>query len=322
MVLLVLAAGFLFACGTFAIGQAATGEFLPHDAHFLGMTAPQLCALHHCRIVHFMIHDRISFGGVLIAISMLYLWLAHVPLRQRESWAWWTLAASGAAGALSFLAYLGYGYLDTWHGLATLVLLPLFAGGLIQTRGVLQSDRRDQRDRRDRLDRANPRRKLLRLGPGRALLLLAGFGISVGGLAITAVGMTSVFVPQDLAFMAVSRDDLMAVNPHLIPLIAHDRAGFGGALVSFGVAMCGIVWCASPSRDVLRVLTVAGVAGFGSAVGVHLVIGYTSLMHLGPAVLGCAVFAAGLAMEAVLLRRFRRVGSVLVEPQKARGVVV
>jgi hypothetical protein len=313
MQLLILAAMFLFACGSFAIVQAASGEFLPHDAHFLGMTAPQLCALHHCRIVHFMIHDRISFGGVLIAISVLYLWLAHVPLRQREAWAWWTLAASGATGFLSFLAYLGYGYLDTWHGLATLVLLPLFAGGLIRTRELRHRDQRD---------RGTSARRTQRPGPGRALLLLAGFGISIGGLAITAVGMTSVFVPQDLAFMAVSRDELMAVNRHLIPLIAHDRAGFGGALVSFGVAMCGVVWYTPPSRDVLRVLTMAGVAGFGSAVGVHLVIGYTSVMHLGPAVLGCVVFAAGLALEAALLRRFRRVGPALVEPQKTRRVVV
>jgi hypothetical protein len=38
-----------------------------------------------CRILHFMIHDRISFGGVLVAIGVLYLWLALFPLRRRES---------------------------------------------------------------------------------------------------------------------------------------------------------------------------------------------------------------------------------------------
>ena len=103
-------------CGAFAIFQAATGHFLPHDAAYLGMTASELCALHSCRILHFMIHDRVSFGGVLVAIGVLYMWLASFPLRRRESWAWWALALSSLAGFLSFLSYLGYGSLDsaTW----------------------------------------------------------------------------------------------------------------------------------------------------------------------------------------------------------------
>ena len=69
-----------------------------------------------------MMHDRVSFGGVLLAIGVMYLWLAEFPLRRGEAWAWWALAVSGTAGFLSFLAYLGYGYLDTWHGAATLAL--------------------------------------------------------------------------------------------------------------------------------------------------------------------------------------------------------
>ena len=52
------------------------------------------------------------------------------------------------------------------------------------------------------------------------------------------VGMTSVFVPQDLAFMQVVPRDLAIVNPRLIPLIAHDRAGFGGGICSCGVLVC------------------------------------------------------------------------------------
>jgi hypothetical protein len=108
------------------------------------------------------------------------------------------------------------------------------------------------------------------------------------------VGMTSVFVPRDLAFIGMTRPALSAINPHLVPLIAHDRAGFGGAMISFGVAMFACVWCARPSRALWQALTIAGVAGFGTAVGVHPAIGYVSLTHVGPAVLGCLVFAAGL----------------------------
>ena len=283
---------FLIACGTFAIIQAITGRFLPHDAVYLAMSASQLCALDGCRILHFMIHDRISFGGVLIAIGVVYLWLVRFPLREAKSWAWWTLALSAAAGFLSFLTYLGYGYLDTWHALATLALLPVFATGLLRARRCLHAE-----CEAPTLDvRSSP-------GIGRTFLLLASVGIAAGGLTIMIVGMTRVFVPQDLEFMGMTRETLGAVNPHLVPLIAHDRAGFGGALVSFAVAMFGCVWCARPSQSLLRTLTIAGLVGFGTAVGIHPVIGYTNLVHLSPAVAGCIVFGLGLALEQLPSRR-------------------
>ena len=107
-------------CGLFALFLSATKHFLPHDVEFLGMTPPDLCSINECRIVHFMIHDRVSFGGALIAIAILYLWLAAFPLRMGQAWAWWLLVISGGMGFGSFLLYLGYGYLDTWHGVATL----------------------------------------------------------------------------------------------------------------------------------------------------------------------------------------------------------
>jgi hypothetical protein len=278
----------LVGAGAFAIFQAATGHFLPHDAVYLGMTASELCALQSCRILHFMIHDRISFGGVVVAIGVVYLWLALFPLRRRESWAWWALALSSLAGFLSFLSYLGYGYLDTWHGAATLALVPLFAAGLVRSRRL----------RRETVA-PNPFELHSRPGIGRALLLLSSIGISVAGLTIMTVGMTSVFVPQDLEFIGMTGAAVSAINPHLVPLIAHDRAGFGGALVSFGVAMFGCLRYARPSRALWQALTIAGAAGFGTAVGVHPAIGYLSVTHLGPAVAGCFVFAAGLALAAL-----------------------
>ena len=106
--LLVLTALTLMGCGAFALFQAATGQFLPHDVDFLGLTAQQLCTLRGCRVVHFMIHDRISFGGVLLAIGVMYLWLAEFPLKRGESWAWWTLAISGAAGCAVIAFFLKY----------------------------------------------------------------------------------------------------------------------------------------------------------------------------------------------------------------------
>ncbi len=116
--------------GAFALFQSATGHFLPHDTEFLRMTADDLCSINECRVVHFMVHDRVSFGGSLIAIAVMYVWLAEFPLKSREAWAWWLLLLSGIVGFGSFLTYLGYGYLDSWHGAATLALLPCFVSGL------------------------------------------------------------------------------------------------------------------------------------------------------------------------------------------------
>src|SRR5262249_32254151 len=46
-----------------AIFQSATGKFLPQDEDFLRMTVKDLCGIGDARIVHFMFHDRVSFGG-------------------------------------------------------------------------------------------------------------------------------------------------------------------------------------------------------------------------------------------------------------------
>lgn len=74
------------------------------------------------------------------------------------------------------------------------------------------------------------------------------------------------------------------MNTHLVPLIAHDRAGFGGALVSCGVAMFISVLYARVSRSLWQALAIAGAAGFITAIGVHPVIGYTRLSRASPAV--------------------------------------
>ena len=77
--LLCTALALLFS-GGFAIFLSIRREFLPHDVAFLGITSEQLCAIGDCRVVAFMFHDRVAFGGVLIAIAVLYLWLITVPL--------------------------------------------------------------------------------------------------------------------------------------------------------------------------------------------------------------------------------------------------
>jgi hypothetical protein len=119
-------------------------------------------------------------------------------------------------------------------------------------------------------------------------------GIAAGGLTIAAVGMTCVFVPQDLTFINVERTELEVLNPRLVPLIAHDRAGFGGAVCCCGVVLAGMSWRAIPSRAFRQVLAIAGILGFGSAILIHPAIGYNDLWHLTPAIAGAILFAIGM----------------------------
>jgi hypothetical protein len=275
--------------GLFALFLSVSRHFLPHDVQFLGMTPTQLCAINECRIVHFMFHDRVSFGGALIAIGTLYLWLAEFPLRQGQPWAWWLLVISGVLGFSSFLAYLGYGYLDTWHGVATLGLLPCFVLGLARTNSLLPRPAGPQC-----LHRPAVRAPWTsHFGIGRGCLLAASLGLVAGGATIMVVGTTCVFVPQDLAFMGLSAADLHKINPRLVPLIAHDRAGFGGGVCTCGVLMFFCVWCGSPSRSLWQAVSLSGAVGFATAIGVHPLIGYTDIVHLAPAILGAVVFGVG-----------------------------
>jgi hypothetical protein len=278
--------------GAFALFLSASGHFLPHDVAFLGMQPEQLCAINECRIVHFMVHDRVSFGGTLIAIGVLYMWLTEFPLRQRQPWSWWVLLVSGLFGFSSFLAYLGYGYLDTWHGVATLALLPCFAIGMARAYLTLPA----HRGIRTLIEPGSRISWTSAFGLGRACLLMASAGLIAGGLTIMAVGVTCVFVPQDLDYIGLTAPEMAAINPRLVPLIAHDRAGFGGGVATCGLTLFFCVWCAAPSRSLWQVLSLAGFAGFATAIGIHPAIGYTDALHLAPAVLGAAAFALGLAL--------------------------
>ncbi len=282
----------LIGAGLFAFFLGATGHFLPHDIKFLGVTAEALYLIADARLVHFMIHDRVSFGGAILGVGALYLWLAEFPLRAGEVWAWWALLLSGTLGFASFTAYLGYGYLDSWHGVATLVLLPIFSLGMYKSIRLLPNEQSIRV-----LFRPGWRGACLTpYGLGRSLLLVTSLCLVMGGLIIMTVGMTTVFVPQDLEFMKLCVGDLEAINPRLVPLIAHDRAGFGGGVCCCGLTMFFCVYCNGPSRSLWQVLAVTGLAGFGTAIGVHYPIGYTSFIHLAPAYLGAVMFLAGMAL--------------------------
>jgi hypothetical protein len=293
--LLLLTAASLVLAGGFAIFLAASGEFLPHDIRHLGMSAADLCSIADCRIVDFMVHDRAAFGGALFAVGVLYGYLALFPLRQGEVWAWWLLAISATAGFGSFLAYLGYGYLDTWHGLGTVLLLPVFVLGLLRSRRLVGHPPPGP------AVLLEPRELDTTLGrhqAGRACLLLGAAGTAMGGLTILWVGVTHIFVPEDLAYMGLSAEQLRSLNPRLVPLMAHDRAGFGGAVFTLGLTAFFCLWYSPPTRALWEAMLVAGGVSLAAAIGVHGFVGYTDLWHLAPALAAVASLVLGLALTA------------------------
>lgn len=280
----------LIVSGIFALFLSATVTFLPQDVAFLGMDPHALCDLHQCRIVHFIFHDRVSFGGTLIAVGTLYLWLVAFPLRAGEEWAWWTLALSGAAGFASFLCWLIYHYLDTWHLTASLALLPLYLLGMIRTRRLVEGGAGGWRSL---FYATEPVQWRTREGFGRACLLFVAVGMVLAGSVIMILGSTVVFVPQDITYMGFTPAELNAINVRLIPLIAHDRAGFGGGLASCGLCLLFIIWKARPTRALWQAALIAGLTGFGCAIGIHYPMGYLSASHLAPAWVGAVVYVVG-----------------------------
>ncbi len=103
--------------------------------------------------------------------------------------------------------------------------------------------------------------------------------------------------------MGVTRRMLDDVNVRLVPLIAHDRAGFGGGLATTGVLLLMCAWYTAPSRAFHQAVVIAGAAGFGCALGTHFVEGYVNPMHLAPAFAGAALFASGALCEIAGWRR-------------------
>ena len=74
------------------------------------------------------------------------------------------------------------------------------------------------------------------------------------------------------------------------------RAGFGGGLLSTGVAATAIAVWAAPTASRWLALAIAGASGFVAAIGVHVAIGYVDPTHVGLAVMGAVVLAAGLVL--------------------------
>lgn len=195
------------------------------------------------------------------------------------------MALSGFAGIGSFLTYISYGYLDPVHATSTAeMLLILVAGlvvsyrGLTRARGIFVLFRPQA---------AAP----TSMRVGRVLLGLSGIGLLGAGATIMTIGATFVFVDTDIDFIGLQAQNIADLHSRLVPVIAHDRAGFGGGLVSSGIAVLLVsrFGVRPNARSLWWVLAAMGSIGYGATVAVH-----TTFLHLLPVYGGAAAFAAGL----------------------------
>jgi drug/metabolite transporter (DMT)-like permease len=259
-----------------------------YDRDYLGETVSDLYHLNP-HLVGFLQHDRITMAGNMIGIGILYLALAQA-MRQGYRWARRALAITGSVTFGSYFYFLGTGgFVEPLHTLVVIVLFPPLVIAVCRPPAephwppVVESSERLRR----------------RALWGQLLMIGVGAGLTVAGVVISVVGFTSVFVPTDLYFMGTHADHLRAGDAHLLPFIAHDRAGFGGALVGAGLAVllislwgwrrgqrwlwwCLLLGCASATVPVLVV---------------HFAIGYTHLVHLAPVYLLVVAVAAALALS-------------------------
>jgi hypothetical protein len=226
----------------------------------------------------------------MFSIGVLYLMLAVQGIRKGLHWAWLATVISCAVGFVSFFLFLGFGYFDPLHALVSVVLFLFFCLGLRKLPPQAHS--------KVAPNVQNDQGWLLSQW-GQFFLLIACVILIGAGLTIATVGVTNVFVPEDLAFLRTTPAMLHEANSQLIPLIAHDRAGFGGALVSNGLAILMVtLWgFRRGARWIWWMLATAGAVGSLATMSIHVMVSYTNLWHLAPVFLVAVPYTLGLALS-------------------------
>jgi dihydroorotate dehydrogenase len=272
-----------------ALVIAMTRVVLPYDEAFVGMHRHELDAVNP-RLLAFMAHDRVSLAGTMVAIGAMYLGLSLQGIRRGLHWAQQSVFISAFTGFASFFLFLGFGYLDTFHAFVTAILMQMLFMALHARLGPYAPDVPPP----PRSDRAW-RRSLW----GQLLLVIHGFGLLGAGAVISVIGISEVFVPQDLEFMRTTAEALRSANPRLVPLVAHDRATLGGMLLASGwLFLLPVLWgFRNGSAWLGWTLLIAGSAAYAAALGIHGAVGYTSLLHLLPAFAGWAILLLGLGLS-------------------------
>ena len=281
--------------GLLALVIAATKVVLPYDEAYLGISINQLTAI-NSRLLAFMAHDRVTLAGSMVAIGLIYVGLSVFGIRRGLHWARQAVLVSAFTGFASFFLFLGFGYLDTFHAFVTVALLQLLLLGVHARLGVYTpATRPDSRgDHAWRLSLW-----------GQLLLVFHGFALLAAGAFISLIGVTQVFVHEDLVFMETTAATLAAANPRLVPLVAHDRATLGGMLLAGGwVFLLPALWGYRRGASWMWwTLLIAGSIAYAAGIVVHFAVGYLSFKHLLPAFGGFGLLLFSLLLSYPFLCR-------------------
>lgn len=279
----------IFLGGLLALFFSMTDVILPYDEAFLQLTRTELNAINP-NLIYFMAHDRMTLAGTMLSGGILYMQLARHGVRYGVHWARKAINLAGIIGFLGILLFIGYGYFDWLHGVFWLVLSPIFYIGWKKTRNIqgVSASR----------NRGNHRAWQKSLWAQLCFIVL-GFSFVIGGLVIATIGVTSVFVSTDIAYICMTPTQLNEFNEKLIPVIAHDRAGFGGALISVGLLVLTLsLWgFHQGNRWVWYTLFIGGIPAFSAGIFTHFVIGYTTFIHLLPAYFALLLYIVGLILS-------------------------
>jgi hypothetical protein len=245
-----------------------------YDRDYLGASVTDLHAVNE-HLVGFLQHDRLTMAGNMIGIGVLYAGLSWGGLRRGRTWARRALLVSGLFTFLTYVYFLGTGgFVEPLHTAVVVTLFPMFVAAVWRRPsppGWLPVPEGPEPERRRALW-------------GQLLMIGVGGGLTVAGAVISTVGLTTVFVPTDLSFLGTQAHHLESSDAHLLPFIAHDRAGFGGALIGAGLAVLLIsLWgWRRGERWVWWSLLIGCAVGTVPVLCVHIAIGYTSFEHLLP----------------------------------------
>jgi dihydroorotate dehydrogenase len=286
--------GLAMASGSILAGFfALTSVVLPYDEASSGITRAQIQALNP-KLLHFMSHDRFTLAGTMLSLGILYAGLAYYGIRRGRIWAQETLVFSAFGGFLTFFSFLAYGYFDPFHAFVAASMLPIAIQCAVAKPVTYWESRAP-----DMKNDAAWRRACV----GQLCWVVQAVGLLMAGAIIMSIGSAHVFVDSDLAFLGATRDSIYMLHPNLVPLIAHDRATFGGMLLSSGVGvLLATLWGFHRGEKWLwRTVGVAGFPAYFAALWIHHDIAYTDPLHLSPVFIGLALHVAGWILSATYL---------------------
>jgi dihydroorotate dehydrogenase len=282
---------------------ALTRVILPYDEAATGLTREALAALNP-RILHFMAHDRFTLAGTMLSLGFLYGGLAWHGVRRGREWAQEAIVFSAFAGFLTFFAFVAYGYFDQFHAFVAALMLPLAIQCAIG-RPVTERRTRHGIDLTSDLDNDAAWRRAC---VGQLCFVVQATGLLLAGSVITSVGSAHVFVDSDLAFLGSTHDAIRQLHPNLVPLVAHDRATFGGMLLASGVAvLITALWgFRRGERWLWWTLAASGFPAYLATLWIHHDIQYTDMLHLSPVFIGLGLHILGLSLTHAFLARAPR----------------